>query len=148
LVDVDLGRTVNIGLRDALNAGVAKAMKITNAEADQEVKIRQGLGEKSFRTNEGEGIAKARELLLIAESVGLSKMAEIAKTPEGQKVMLIQQTREMYEKAKYSVLPGDGGGLYGAVVGIQEVLKRVQENDKDIKAQPAKTEKRPERRRK
>lgn len=125
LLDVDITKKVN----EALSA--VSAAKITANRTVTEARAARTKSEE-----EGAGIAKARELLLIAESVGMTKLAKLAKTPEGQITLIVQQAKEMYEKAQYSILPGNGEGLYGAVAGIQEVLKRIQGEDNKVEQAP------------
>lgn len=126
LLEIDISKKVNEALSQVAEAKALQAKVVTNAISAKLAKIEQGLGDKDYAIRQGEGVAKARELLLLAEAVGLDKLAELAKTPSGQLTMIVQQAKEMYEKAKYSILPGNGEGLYGAVAGIQEVLKRIQ----------------------
>ena len=91
------------------------------------------MGEKAFETSKGEGLANARQAMLMADSAGYKKLEELAKTPEGRAVLAAEQARLMYEKANYSVLPSNGSGLFGAIAGIQEILKGIQEGKDDKK---------------
>ena len=151
LLEIDISKKVNEALSLVTESKtLAKKIEI-DAEANRLAKEKEGQGLKSYTISEGEGaanalqlrlfaeaagkqkegeaLANARALILAAEANGLEKLAKIAKLPEGQVVLIIQQAREMYEKAKFSILPGDGGGLMGAAAAIQELLKRIQGED-------------------
>ncbi|MFZ2038649.1 MAG: SPFH domain-containing protein [Minisyncoccia bacterium] len=130
LLDIDINKKVNVALSLATAAKINKVTTVIDAEAAKEKKKQEGLGSKEFKIAEGEGAAKARELILLAEAAGLAKLAEISKTPEGQLNLIVQQAKEMYQNSQYSILPGNGEGLFGTVAGIQEVLKRIQGNGK------------------
>ena len=160
MLDVDMNKKVNEALSQATEAKIQAKKTITMSEAARTAKKNEGLGMKSFRISEGEALAYARKLLMLAEAegtakqgealayarklllladaIGTAKLAKIAKTPEGQVVLIVQQAREMFEKAKFSVVPGDGGGLFGTVAGIQELLKRIQGDDTEKEPEPIK----------
>jgi regulator of protease activity HflC (stomatin/prohibitin superfamily) len=73
---------------------------------------------------EGQAIARARELLLGADAVGLEKLAKVMDTPAGQLAQQLQVIKTALEKANYSLLSTDGGVL-GSVAGIKEALDKM-----------------------
>jgi len=132
LIDVDINKKVNEALSLVTAAKITAVKVEIDAKAAKLKKTEEGLGEKAFETSKGEGLASARQAMLVANSVGYKKLEELAKTPEGRAVLATEQARLMYTEANYSVLPSDGSGLFGAIAGIQEVLKGIQES-KDAK---------------
>lgn len=80
-------------------------------------------GDKQKALKQGEAIAKNREILLIAESVGAAKLAEVAKLPEGQITLWMQTMSKAFEKANYSIVPGSD--VFTAFTGISEAVKQI-----------------------
>lgn len=79
--------------------------------------------EKQKRIDEGAGTAEARRLLLEAEAVGTQKLAELAKTSEGQIVLWMETLKTAMEKAQFSIIPGSEA--YSALSGLMETFKRI-----------------------
>ena len=81
------------------------------------------VGEKQKRMEEGIGAAQARRLMLEAEAVGVAKLAEISKTPEGQATLWMETMAKAFTGADYSIVPGSE--MFTAFAGIKEMLTKV-----------------------
>lgn len=110
---IDTGETVNRAVAAASAAGFRKHETITTAE-----------GERQKRILEGEGLAKARQLLLEAEAVGAAKLAEVAGTDAGKMALALETMRDALKGANYSIVPSEG--FLGAVSALQETLGKVK----------------------
>lgn len=93
----------------------------------QSVRIKAA-GEKDRLREEGIGKAEARKLMLEAEAVGVSKLAEISKTPEGQMTLWMETMAKAFANAQYSIVPGSE--LFTAFAGISEAMKKIKTGDK------------------
>jgi regulator of protease activity HflC (stomatin/prohibitin superfamily) len=121
LIDVDLTKTVNKGLRDALNSSLLKEAIIKTAEAEKEKRIL-----------EGQGDASAQLSLLTAQAEGKAKLAAIAKTKGGRYAMALETASKTVESADYSIVGTDG--ISGAIAAAMETMKKVHSPDKPAKA--------------
>ena len=99
---------------------VAVSMARQNAKAVKET----ALGTKQKLIDEGAGNAKARQLMLEAEAIGVAKLAEISKTPEGQMTLWMETMAKAFTGAKYSIVPGSE--MFTAFAGISEAIKKIK----------------------
>lgn len=98
--------------------------ELSNAAAANETAkamIRISEGEMQKRIKEGTGSAKAEQMMLDARTESFRKMAEIAKTPEGQFVMANDAARAI---AKASTVIVPSGDVFGSVLGVANVMQR------------------------
>lgn len=80
--------------------------------------------EKFKETEVGAGKAEALRLLLEAEALGITKLAEATKTPEGQITLWMQTMQKAFEKAQYSIVPGSD--LFTSIAGVKEMLDKIK----------------------
>jgi regulator of protease activity HflC (stomatin/prohibitin superfamily) len=115
--EVDLGRTVNEGLRNVPRADLDKKVTVTTAE-----------GESEKRRLEGIGSATALQVLLEAKSIGYAKIAEALKLDKGSLILQVETAREAMEKSKYSLVAGSAGmaDIFNIVAAIQGILPRLK----------------------
>ena len=81
-------------------------------------------GEKRRLIEEGTGNSEARRLMLEAEAIGVAKLAEISKTPEGQVTLWMETMAKAFTSAQYSIVPGSE--LFTSFAGIKEMLDKVK----------------------
>lgn len=118
--EVDLGKTVNEGLRNVPRADLDKKVTITIAEGESKKKELEGIGD-----------AKALEVLLLAKSVGYKKIADALGIDEGSLILKVETAREALEKSKYSLVAGSGGmaDIFNTVAAIQNVLPKLKQGE-------------------
>ncbi len=128
ITDIDLGKKVNQSLRDVPAATLQKAATKISSE-----------GKKIELINLGEGTAKARKELLMAEAagrqalleaeaIGTAKLAAIAQTPEGQVTLWLDTIRAGFEKSNHTIIPG--GEFFSSIASISELLEKVRKVSK------------------
>jgi regulator of protease activity HflC (stomatin/prohibitin superfamily) len=108
-----------------LNTSVVK-VSIARQDADA-VRIKAA-GDRDKLKEEGVGNAEARKLMLEAEAIGVAKLAEISKTPEGQMTLWMETMAKAFTKAQYSIVPGSE--LFTAFAGISEAMKKIKPGGK------------------
>lgn len=120
--EVDLGKTVNEGLRNVPRADLDKKVVITTAE-----------GEKKKRELEGQGEAVAQKAVLSAKARGYKEIAEKLNIEDGSAVLAAETAKTTLEKSQYSIVAGSGGiaDLFTTVSAIKNVLPKQKPKDKE-----------------
>jgi len=90
-----------------------------NEKAKETIRTSEGFMTKTI--NEGKGTADAELRLLNARAEGFRKMADIAKTPEGQFMMANDAARAI---AKASTVIVPDGNIFGGVLGVANVIHK------------------------
>lgn len=113
-----LPQTLNEALRNS-------ASKAAESEGRMQEIINIGIGEAEAIRRKGLATAQAREALLAAEALGAELIAIALEKRDdiGKLVLWVQTIRDALEKAQYSIVPGTE--IFGAVAGIQEMLKKI-----------------------
>jgi regulator of protease activity HflC (stomatin/prohibitin superfamily) len=105
------------GLNKAV-VGVEEARQ--NAKSARET----AYGTRDKLKAEGDGAAHARRVMLLAEAIGITKLAEVSKTPEGQMTLWMETMKKAFERAQYSIVPGSE--MFTAFAGISEAVKKIK----------------------
>jgi len=105
----------------SLNDAVVDVVK---AEQKAKAIVKTAGAERQKRIEEGIGTAEAERLLLEARAIGIEKLAQICKTPEGQITLWMDTMAKAFEKAQYSIVPGSE--LFTATSGIKEMLDKIK----------------------
>jgi|SRR3989344_4022613 len=124
IIDIDLGKTVNEALRNVTAARLAKQKTITDSEAERTKITNVGIGTADAKKRLLEAEATGRRLSLEAEAIGTTKLAEIAKTSEGQIVLWLEAIRAGFEKANHTIIPG--GDFFSAVANISTLMDKTK----------------------
>ncbi|TSC70020.1 MAG: hypothetical protein CEO12_610 [Parcubacteria group bacterium Gr01-1014_46] len=99
-------------------------VRVSIAKRDAEAVRVAASAEKDRLTSVGIGNANARKLMLEAEAIGIAKLAEIAKTHEGQVTLWMETMKEAFTKAQYSIVPGSE--IFTAYAGLSEAVKKIK----------------------
>lgn len=118
--DLDLGKNVNMALRDVPKAVLVKDVTKTNAD-----------GEEYKRTHEGIGTAEARRIFLEAEAVGYQKIAKELGITDGAFIIGMETAKAALEKSKYSIVSGSDGmkDIFSMAATIQSILPKIKKEE-------------------
>lgn len=127
ITDLGIPKRVNVALADRSEALAKKGTTITNAEATREQSILVGQGKGKARQHELEG-----------EAAGLAKLAETAKTREGQLALQAQTAKDVWggDKTK-TVFMGNGSAGNPLMAAAMEGL--LGAGDKGVPTPPTTT---------
>lgn len=124
--DIDLGKTVNISLRDVPDSILKKDVTKTNAEA-KEYEL----------THIGMGTAEARRIFLEAEATGYQKIAKELGITEGAFILAMESAKMALEKSQYSIISGSDGmkDIFSMASAIQSLLPKIKDKVNEKKGE-------------
>lgn len=131
-IEIPVARMKPFGFSHDLNAAV---VNVPIAQQRKKAAIITSEGSRDALTNVGVGKANMEYDLLSARADAEGELAIVAGTPGGQFAMAMQATQRGLETSRAVIVPQDN--LFGAAVGISELIKKFPTNTPPAIVPPA-----------